>query len=116
EPLAAAGYRGSVLRRQGWTNELLVVAAGDLFERFLVEDLLIGGGEPPGPGRFPAPAKEPLHTRRPEEQQEAGFRRVDMERVRDVARAIDDRASDRFDHGLTVLDANLAGEDHEKLV
>jgi hypothetical protein len=98
----------SVLRRQRWTNKLLVVAAGDLFELLFVEELLIGGRQPQGPGRLPALPEEPLNTRWPEEQEQAGFRRIDMERVRDVARAIDDRASDRFDHGLTVLDSNLA--------
>src|SRR2546426_2082095 len=32
--------RGSAFRRQRWTDELLVVAAGDLLERLFVEELL----------------------------------------------------------------------------
>jgi hypothetical protein len=115
KPLLAC-WRGSVCRRQRWTHKLLVVAAGDLFERLFVEELLIGWRQPQEPGRLPALPREALNTPRPEEQEQAGFCRIDMERVRDVARAIDDRASDRFDHGLTVLDTNLAGEDHEELV
>src|SRR5207302_832926 len=103
-------------RRQRWTHKLLVVAAGDLFERLFVDKLLIGGRQPQGSGWLPALAEEPLHTRRPEEQEQASLRRNHMERVRDVARAIHDRAGDRFDHGLTVLDTNLAGEDYEELV
>lgn len=39
-----------------------------------------------------------------------------MERVRDAVRAIDKRAGDRFDHLLTVLGPDLAGEDYEELV
>jgi hypothetical protein len=39
-----------------------------------------------------------------------------MERVRDVTRAIDERAGHCFDHGLTMLDTDLAGEDNEELV
>jgi hypothetical protein len=36
--------------------------------------------------------------------------------VRDVARAIDERAGDGLEHVLTVLDTNLAREDQEELV
>jgi NAD(P)-dependent dehydrogenase (short-subunit alcohol dehydrogenase family) len=53
---------------------------------------------------------------RPEEQEQTGFCRIDTERVRDIARAVHERASHRFDHGLSMLDADLAGEDHEELV
>src|SRR5438270_3875514 len=106
----------SVFRRQRRTHELLVVTAGDLLQRLSVEELFVGGGEPEGPGRLPAIAEEPLDTGGPEEQEQSSFRGIDVEPVGDVARAIDDRARDRFDHGLTVLDTNLAGEDHEKLV
>jgi hypothetical protein len=81
-----------------------------------VEELLIGGRQSQGPSRLPALAEEPLNTRWPEEQEQTGFRRIDVEGVRDIARAIDKRTGHRFDHGLTVLDANLAGEDHEELV
>src|SRR5438552_1118140 len=99
DPLGSLdGERGSVFRRQRWTDELLVIAAADLLQRLLIRELLIGGRQPQGLGRLSALAEEPLHARRPEEQEQAGLRRIDVERVRDVARSIDDRAGDRFDH------------------
>src|SRR5205823_12210361 len=107
---------GSVLRRQRRTHELLVVAAGDLSERLSIRELLVGGGQPQGLGRLSAITEEALYTSRPEEQEQSSLRGIDMEPVRYVARAMDDRARDRFDHALTVLDTNLAREDHEKLV
>ena len=110
------GGEGSVLRRERWTDELLVVAAGDLRERLFVEELLTGGWQPQGPGRLPALAEEPLDARGPEEQEQSGFLRIDMERVRDVARAVHDGARARLDHVLTMPDPNLAGQDHEELV
>ncbi len=87
-----------------------------IFERLFVEELHIGGRQSQRPGRLAALAEEPLNTRRPEDQEQAGFWRIHMERVRDAAWAIDDRASSRFGDGLAVLDTNLAGEHHEELV
>src|SRR5947209_12717238 len=107
---------GSVFRRQRWTAKFLLVAPGDLQERFPVEEVLIGGWQSERCGGFPTFAEEPLNTGRPEEQEQAGFCRINVERVRDVARAIDKRASPRLDKGLTVLDTNLAREDQEELV
>src|SRR5438067_241942 len=95
---------GSVFRRQRRTHELLVVAAGDLLERLSVEELLVGGGQTEGPGRLPTITEEPLDTGGPEEQEQSSFRGIDVEPVGDIARAIDDRARDRFDQALTMLD------------
>src|SRR5947208_3560793 len=116
ESFGPEGLRGSVLRRQRGTNELLVVSAGDLHERAPIEELLIGGWQSEGSGWLPTLAEEPFHTGRPEEQEQAGFRRIDMERVCDAARAIDKRAGHRCEQGLTVLDTNLAGEEYEEPV
>ena len=94
----------------------MVVAVADLHEGLPIEELLIGGWQSEGSGWLPSLAEEPFNTRGPEDQEQASFRRIDMERVRDVTRAIDERAGHRFDHGLTVLDTDLAGEDNEELV
>jgi hypothetical protein len=71
----------------------LAVAAADLFEGLLVEELLIGGRQPQEPCWLSAFAEEPLNACRSEEQEQTGFRRIDVERVGDAARAIDERAS-----------------------
>src|SRR5437867_12932061 len=92
------------------------MAGSDLRERLLVHELLIGGWQLTGPGRLPTFAEEPFDTRRPEEQEDAGLVRIDMEPVRDTPRAMDERARNRFDHILTVLDTHLPGEDHEELI
>src|SRR6266487_1872763 len=110
------GSRRSALRRQRRTDEFLVIATGDLGECRRIEELLVGGWELEGPGRLPTLTEEPLGAGGPEEQKETSFRRVDVEGMRDVARTVDDRATHRFDHGFTMLDSNLAGEDDEEFV
>jgi hypothetical protein len=74
------------------------------------------GGSPTDLAGFPASRKKPFDACRPEEQEQPGFRRIDAERVRDIAGAVHERAGDRFDHGVAMLDADLAGEDQEELV
>ena len=71
----------------------MVVAPGDLHERLPIDELLTGGWQSEGSGRLPTLAKEPFNTGRPKEQEDAGFRRIDVERVRDVARVVDKGAS-----------------------
>ncbi len=108
--------RRSVFWGQRWTNDLLVVAGADLHQGLFIEKLLIGRRQTEGPGYLPALTKEPFYTRGSEEQEKARFLRIDPEPVRNVPGAIDERASHRFDHSLTVLDPNLPREDHEELV
>ena len=97
-------------------DELLAVPARDLFQLLPVKELLVGGGQPQEPSRLPAVPEEPLHARRTEEQQQAGFLRIDVERVRDVAGAVYERTSHGIAHVLSVPDTDLAREHDEEFV
>ena len=94
--------------------EFLVVAGADCLQGVPVEELLIGRRQPQEPRRLPGVSEEPLDACRPEEQEQTSFRRVDVERVRDVARTKDDRARHRFHHCLPMPERNLAREDDEE--
>lgn len=93
-----------------------MVAGADLFEGFPVEEFLTSGRQPNERCRLATLAEEALDARGPEEQEEASLCRIDMERMRNVARAIHQRARNCLDYRVTVLDTNLAGEDDKELV
>ena len=93
-----------------------MVAGGNLHERLPIEELFVHRRQLQGPGRLAALAEEPFNSSRPEEQEQAGFRRIDVKSVRDIAGPLHDRPGDRFDHILTMLDADLAREHHEELI
>jgi hypothetical protein len=108
--------RESVFGRKRWTNELLVTTPTDLSEGLLVEELFTSGWQVKGPSRFPSLAEKLLDASGPKEEKQPCLRRIDMEGVGDVARPIDQGASNCFDYIITMPDADLAGEDHEELV
>ncbi len=87
-----------------------------LHQGLFVEELLIGGWQSEGPGLPPLP-----HGRNLPDPQVRRTRAGVLPPNRPGTRAqcfgaMDERAGHRFDHGLTVLDPNLAREDHEEVI
>jgi hypothetical protein len=104
------------LRRERWAEDRLAVTLHELDDRFPVEDGLARRRQAERASRRCDLAEEPFDAGRTEEQKQPGLVGIDVERVADSARRVDERAGHTLDHVIAVLEADRAGEHKEELV
>ena len=90
-------------RRERWTDDCLPVLAHELDDLIHRRNWFVRRRQAERARRRGHPAKEPLDTSGTEEEKQPGVIRIDMERVADVTRRVDERSSCAFHDFVTVL-------------